>query len=139
MHLPKTSLSFITSAIFAHICSQGIKFWSISSIDFKSILDELVRTHIKKNFYFLILHFICIQIQLNVILNLKIPEQTFYSHDSFLDWKPLLDCYELPAVQLCAVWDIHFLCSKKREIFCKFCFLYFFSVLNKFFYSRRIL
>jgi hypothetical protein len=139
MHLPKTNLSFFTSAILAHICSEGIKFWSISSIDFKSILDELVRTRITKNFNFLILHFICIQIQLNVILNLKIPEQTFYLRDSFLDLKPLIDCYKLSAVQLCAVWDIHFLCSKEREIYCKFFLLYFFSVLNKFFYSRKIL
>jgi hypothetical protein len=137
MHLPKTNLSFLTSGIFAYICSEGIKFWSISSIDFKSILDELVRTHITKNFNFLILYFICIQIKLNVILNLKIPEQTFYLRNSFLDLKPLLDCYELPAVQLCAVWDIHFLCSKKREIYCKFFILNFFSVLNKFFTAEK--
>ncbi len=52
MHLPKTNLSFFTSGIFAYIFSEGIKFWSISSIDFKSILNELVRTPIKKYFIF---------------------------------------------------------------------------------------
>ncbi len=45
------------------------------------------------------------------------PEHTFYSRNSFLDLKPLLESYELPAVQLYAVWDIHFLCCRKRKPF----------------------
>jgi hypothetical protein len=52
MQSTKTSLSFFAAEIFAYICSEGIKFWSISSIDFKSILNELVRTPIKKYFIF---------------------------------------------------------------------------------------
>jgi hypothetical protein len=48
IHSPKTSLTFFTALIFANICSEGMKFWSISSIDFKSILKELVSNFHKK-------------------------------------------------------------------------------------------
>jgi hypothetical protein len=47
-------------------------------------------------------------------------EYTFYSRESFKILISLLNYYELPAVQLCAVWDIHFLCALKREIFKKY-------------------
>ncbi len=42
MHSTKTRLRFFAAAIFAYICSEGIKFWTIPSIDFESILNELV-------------------------------------------------------------------------------------------------
>jgi hypothetical protein len=61
---------------------------------------------------------------LNAVSNFEIPEYTFYTRESFLDLKPLLECHELLAVQLYAVWEILFLCFKERKIFSKFCKLY---------------
>jgi hypothetical protein len=51
----------------------------------------------------------------NVISNLKIDEEENIIYDSFLYYLQLLNCFELPAVQLFAVWDIHRLCDKNRE------------------------
>ncbi len=51
-------LSSLAAAIFAYICSEGIKFWTIPSIDFESILNELVSSvskflhYLKENFKF---------------------------------------------------------------------------------------
>ncbi len=42
MHSSETRLSFFAAHIFANICSEGMEFWSISSIDFESILNEIV-------------------------------------------------------------------------------------------------
>ncbi len=52
---------------------------------------------------------------MNVISNWKIHEEEMVIYDSFLHYLQLINCFELPAVQLFAVWDIHRLCEKNRE------------------------
>jgi hypothetical protein len=71
MQSPKTSLSFFAAAFFANICSKGIKFWTIPSIDFETILNELVSSfykflpYLKENFKFR--HYIIFKTFLNTV------------------------------------------------------------------------
>jgi hypothetical protein len=42
MHSQQIQVSFFAAGILAHLCSEGSKFWSITSIDFETISNELV-------------------------------------------------------------------------------------------------
>jgi len=58
---------------------------------------------------------------MNVILKWGALEQQSFVNDSFVKFLPLLYCFELPALQLYALWSINNVCPNDREIL--FCFL----------------
>ncbi len=52
---------------------------------------------------------------MNVVMIWRIPDSAIVTYRSFRPFLPLLNCYESPAVQLYAIWTIHYVCSKFRK------------------------
>ncbi len=52
---------------------------------------------------------------MNVVLKWGKTENSYLVYNSLKSFIPLLNCFELPAVQLYAVWALNYFYSKNRK------------------------
>ncbi|KAK3092105.1 hypothetical protein FSP39_025250 [Pinctada imbricata] len=88
-------VSYFAAGIIAHLASDGIESWMVSS-EKEDILIELGK----------------------VVLQWKQPEAEMVAYRSFNPFFPLLRCHAAPSVQLWAVWAIQHVCTKNSERYC---------------------
>ncbi|ESP03618.1 hypothetical protein LOTGIDRAFT_137121 [Lottia gigantea] len=89
-------VSYFAAGIVAHIASDGEDTWSISCTLRTEVLDKLGQ----------------------VVLNWEQPKGEMVAYRSFSPFFPLLECHDLPSVQLWAVWAINHVCTKNEKRYC---------------------
>lgn len=89
-------VSYFAAGIAAHLLSEGQHAWAtgLSLITRKQLLDQLAKA----------------------VTNWKTPQGEMVAYRSFQPFFPLLKCSDAYPVQLWAVWAIHHVCTKNREL-----------------------
>lgn len=88
-------VSYFAAGIAAHLLSDSTEFWSnvLVQPSKTQLLDQLARA----------------------VTNWKTPQSEMVAYRSFHPFFPLLECEDVYAVQLWAVWAIHHVCTKNRK------------------------
>ncbi|XP_055956533.1 protein zyg-11 homolog B isoform X1 [Patella vulgata] len=89
-------VSYFAAGIVAHLASDGEETWVISGTLRIEVLEKLGQ----------------------VVLNWEQPQGEMVAYRSFSPFFPLLICYDLPSVQLWAVWAINHVCTKNEKRYC---------------------
>ena len=96
MKSAKIEVSYFAAGIVAHLASDSLDSWNLTTIPKKEIANELS----------------------GIVSLWKTPENEMVAYRSFTPFFPLMAENQEYAVQLWAVWAIHHVCSKNPMRYC---------------------
>lgn len=96
LHSTHIDVSYFAAGIIAHLASDGVDQWTVTSVERPILLKELGE----------------------VVLQWETPEGEMVAYRSFHPFFPLLACHTAYQVQLWAVWAIQHVCTKNAKRYC---------------------